>query len=140
MHRWQPLYQLLAARLREFYREPEVIFWVYGFPVLLAVGLGIAFSSREPEPIIVDVQEAPGYASAATGLLKGLNTDGLSAELHDAETCRRRYLTGKTALIVAPSTQGFEYIFDPTRAESVLARSRVDAVVQRLKAEIQGSK
>src|SRR5437660_8943429 len=133
MNRWQPFLQLFLARLREFYREPEVIFWVYGFPVLLAVGLGIAFSSREPEPTIVDVQESAGYASAATDLLKGLKTDGLSAELHDAETCRRRYLTGKTAFYVAPTAQGFEYVYDPTRAESVLARSRVDAVVQRLK-------
>ena len=51
-----PLLQLFLARLREFYREPIAIFWVYGFPLILAVGLGIAFSSREPEPPAVDVQ------------------------------------------------------------------------------------
>src|SRR5437899_3288675 len=59
MNRWQPLLQLFLARLREFYREPEVVFWVYGFPVLLAVGLGIAFSGREPAPPTVDVAEVP---------------------------------------------------------------------------------
>jgi len=37
MNRWQPILQLFLARLREFYREPEVIFWVYGFPVLFPV-------------------------------------------------------------------------------------------------------
>ena len=30
--RYWPLGQLILARLREFYREPEVIFWVYGSP------------------------------------------------------------------------------------------------------------
>ena len=47
--RWRPFVQLVVARVREFYREPEVLFWVYGFPLLLAVGLGIAFAGSEPQ-------------------------------------------------------------------------------------------
>ena len=43
------------ARLREFYREPEAVFWVYGFPILLMVGLGIAFRNQPVEKITVDV-------------------------------------------------------------------------------------
>ena len=42
--------QLVLARLREFFREPEAVFWVYGFPLILAVVLGIAFSGGKPEP------------------------------------------------------------------------------------------
>ncbi len=34
-----PFQQLFLARMREFYRQPEVVFWVFGFPILLAVGL-----------------------------------------------------------------------------------------------------
>src|SRR5205809_4482015 len=127
MNRWQPFLQLLLARLREFYREPEVIFWVYGFPILLAVGLGIAFSSREPTPPAVDVQESPPFTSEAKDLQKGLHDDGLNAELHDAETCRRRNQTGKTALYVVPTANGFEYVYDPTLPESAVARARVNA-------------
>ena len=52
-----PLFQLVLARVREFYREPEAVFWVYVFPVLMAVGLGIAFRNRPVEQIVVDVQE-----------------------------------------------------------------------------------
>ncbi|HEV3119728.1 MAG TPA: ABC transporter permease [Gemmataceae bacterium] len=136
MKRWQPFVQLLLARLREFYREPEVIFWVYGFPVLLAVGLGIAFSSREPEPPGVDVQESPQFAAETKELLKLLKTDGLTAELHDAETCRRRNQIGKTALYIVPTAAGFDYVYDPTLPESAVARARVNAVIERWKAEI----
>ena len=46
MNRWHPLGQMVLARLREFYREPEAIFWVYCFPLLLAVVLGLAFAGR----------------------------------------------------------------------------------------------
>ena len=41
--RRSPLSQLILARLREFYRRPEAIFWVYGFPLLMVVALGTAF-------------------------------------------------------------------------------------------------
>src|SRR5437588_5891730 len=140
MNRWQPFAQLMLARLREFYREPEVIFWVYGFPILLAVGLGIAFVSREPEPPVVDVQESPAATAAAQELLDGLKADSLAAELHDPQTCQKRHHIGKTALYIIPTAEGFDYIYDPTRPESVVARARVDAVVQRLKARIQVSK
>src|SRR5919198_43093 len=50
MYRWRAFGQLYLARLREFVREPEVLFWVYGFPVLLAVGLGVAFKPSKPDP------------------------------------------------------------------------------------------
>jgi ABC-2 type transport system permease protein len=55
MNRWHPLCQMILARLREFYREPEAIFWVYCFPLLLAVVLGLAFAGRAPDPPDVDV-------------------------------------------------------------------------------------
>ena len=36
-----PLVQLTLVRYREFYREPEAVFWVFIFPVLLTAGLGV---------------------------------------------------------------------------------------------------
>jgi len=43
------LVQLTLVRFREFWREPEAVFWVFVFPILLAAGLGIAFESRPAE-------------------------------------------------------------------------------------------
>ena len=51
-----PIGQLTISRIREFYREPATLFWVYGFPIVLAVGLGIAFREQPAERIVVDVQ------------------------------------------------------------------------------------
>ena len=50
-----PMWQLTIARVRDFYREPAAIFWVYGFPLVLAVALGTAFRDRPIEriPVIV---------------------------------------------------------------------------------------
>jgi ABC-2 type transport system permease protein len=137
MIRWQPMLQLLLARLREFYREPEVIFWVYGFPVLLAVGLGIAFRSKEPEPPAVDVHQTPEISADASALLEELQRSGVAAEMHDDNDCRQRLRIGKTALYVVPRADSYRYVYDPARPESLLARARVEVAVQRLKAGIQ---
>jgi ABC-2 type transport system permease protein len=124
--RWQPFVQLILARVREFYREPEVLFWVYGFPLILAIGLGIAFSGREPEKPAVDVQEGPASASYLDVLKGG---DNLTVEAHDAEACWARLVKGKTALYLRVEQGKLEYVYDPTRADSELARSRVEAAL-----------
>ena len=46
-----PLVQLTLVRFLEFTREPEALFWVFVFPLLLAAGLGIAawrLASKKP--------------------------------------------------------------------------------------------
>ena len=60
-----PLVQLTLARAREFYREPEAVFWVFGFPVVLAFALGIAFRSRGPEALHIGVVRGLGDSSVA---------------------------------------------------------------------------
>ena len=44
------LMQLTAVRFREFLREPEALFWVFIFPILMAAGLGIALKRQTPGP------------------------------------------------------------------------------------------
>jgi len=34
-----PLFELTSVRTKEFLRETEAIFWVFGFPLLLALAL-----------------------------------------------------------------------------------------------------
>src|SRR3972149_3348222 len=63
-----PFIQLILARVREFYREPEAVFWVYGFPLLMAAGLGIAFRDRPVDKPIVDIQQGEGAAAVKTAL------------------------------------------------------------------------
>src|SRR3989442_9820698 len=63
-----PLGQLTLARMREFYREPEAIFWVFGFPIVLAFALGIAFKNRGPGELKVGVTPGAGDSALAAGL------------------------------------------------------------------------
>ncbi len=58
--RWTAYWHLLGARLKEMKREPEVIFWVFLFPLLLAFGLGIAFRSRPASVPNVAIAAGPG--------------------------------------------------------------------------------
>ena len=41
--------------MKEFLREPEAIFWVFAFPMLLAIALGFAFRAKGPDQIPVGV-------------------------------------------------------------------------------------
>src|ERR1700686_2659805 len=50
-----PLVQLTLVRFLEFTREPEALFWVFAFPVLLAAGLGIAFRNRPADVLKIAV-------------------------------------------------------------------------------------
>jgi ABC-2 type transport system permease protein len=122
-----PLRELSLARLREFLREPEAVFWTYGFPLLLAVGLGIAFRNRPVEKIYVDVVEH----ERATEIARVLRQDpGMVVEVHGEPECRDHIRLGKSSLVVIPGAV-VTYVFDPSRPESELARQRVDDVLQR---------
>jgi ABC-2 type transport system permease protein len=127
MTKYHPLNELFKARLREFIREPETIFWVYAFPVLLAVGLGIAFRNRPPERVFVDVQQHVLAEETARSLKK--NPDFVVA-VHTKSESLDRLRLGKSALVVVPGNP-LTFVFDPTRPESVLARKEVDNALQR---------
>ncbi len=132
--RWQPLFQLVLARMREFVREPEVIFWVYGFPLILAVGLGYAFNNSRPPAPEIDIQATPGSSRAdevAKQLTNELWRDPLKVKIHTEAECEDRLLKGKAPLYLIPLETGVRYRYDETRAESVQARYWVEAVLSR---------
>ena len=139
--RYSPTRQFVIARLREFLREPEAVFWVCGFPILMVIALGIAFRNRPVEQITVDVVESAGSKWAADALG---SDERFMHRTFDAETARTRLRTGKTDLAVTVASEpvldaassgspppAIEYFFDPTRPESVLARNAVDDALQR---------
>lgn len=126
-----PLAQLVLARLREFYREPEAIFWVYGFPIVLVVALGIAFRNRPVEQVKVAIHAGP----AADEIKKTLDkNERLAVEINDADQARTRLRTGKIDLVVMPPTDakdGYQYAYDPARPESFLAQQLVNDTLQK---------
>src|SRR5205809_2506503 len=123
-----PLGQLTLARMREFYREPEAIFWVFGFPIVLAFALGIAFRNRGPGELRVAVLRGAGDSALAAALRRG--APGLAVTVLDSGEARLALRTGRVALGVLPGDP-IVYRYDSTRTESRLARLEVDAAVQR---------
>jgi ABC-2 type transport system permease protein len=118
---------LCVARFREFYREPEVVFWSFIFPIILAVGLGIAFRNRPAEVLPVAVLQGPqgeelARVLEAAPLLK-------VQRLPEAEA-QNALRMGRVAVVVVPGAD-VAYRLDPSRPESLLARDRVDDAVQR---------
>ncbi len=123
------LWQLTLARLREFYREPGAVFWVFGFPVLLAVGLGIAFRNQPPERPRVAIVNGPEAAFAADVLRAG---DVAEVVLVSDDEAARQLRTGEVALTLAvPERAELRFRLDPTREEARHARDRVEAALQR---------
>jgi ABC-2 type transport system permease protein len=146
MLRSSPLFQLYLVRLRDFYRQPARVFWVYGFPTLLAIALGFAFQNRPPAPLMIDLVTGPGAAQIKADIEKHNATleqekqagtpkvNVPSVEIHEApaEEALKRLNTGKTPLLIEPQgSESWTYRYDPTRPDASAARQTVDDVLQQ---------
>ena len=122
-----PLLELTRARLLEVVREPEALFWMFVFPVIMAVALGVAFPSRTTDAAIVGVVDRPGAADviAALRAVRELDVRVLTPP-QVTQALRRASLQ----LVVEPGPPPV-YQYDPARAESRLARRIVDDALQR---------
>jgi len=128
------LRQLTITRVRVMLREPEIIFWVFAFPVLLAMGIGVAFTDPAPEQLRVAVEEgSPGQVH-----LQALqDRDDLQVQLlapPDADDALRR---GEVALVLgslrpeeAGSREVLVFRYDPARPEGRTARILADQAIQ----------
>ena len=121
------MFQLALARMREFYREPEAVFWVFGFPIVLAFALGLAFRNTGPGALQIGVAAGPGDSTLAATLD---SSPRLVAAVLDSATARTRLRTGRIALLVIPG-EPIVYRYDSTRTESGLARLEAGEVLQR---------
>jgi ABC-type multidrug transport system permease subunit len=151
--RLDPLVELTLARIREFVREPEAIFWVLIFPLLLTFALGVAFRNTGSEKIRVAIESDNHNTGAqmsqlADALARSGEIEAVSLSKDDAARALR---SGKVALVVRPVDAGgaetgkvpeateqatlahtpFKYRYDPSRPESHTARLLVDDALQR---------
>lgn len=122
-----PLIELTKARVREFLREPEALFWTFVFPILMALALGVAFRSGGSERVIVGVAEGDGAAPLVRALQA---SERIGARLVPASRIDIALRNGDVQLVVLPGTPPV-FRYDPTRAESRLARVAVNDALQR---------
>jgi ABC-2 type transport system permease protein len=118
------LLQLILVRILEFIREPEVLFWGFVFPVLLAAGLGMAFRSSAPQILKVAATDRD-----IAGQLS--HEKSLEVNLMPVSAAETGLGTGKIALIVSLDPRGvLVYRYDDTNPEGRLARLLADSAIQ----------
>lgn len=119
--------QLYLARLRDFVREPGVLFWVFGFPVLLAVALGLAFREKGPErvPVLVVEGAAADATAAAVGASPLLEVRRVAAA--GASDALRR---GEGLVVVTPGAPP-TLAHDPSRPGASVAVALVTDALER---------
>ena len=117
------LYQLTMVRFRLFLREPEAIFWIFFFPILLAMGLGIAFRNRPADVLQV--------GATTTQLTQALAADkGLTAATMDEAEGTHELATGRILLLAIGRAEGVDYKYDDTNPDARTARLLADRAVQ----------
>lgn len=130
MARFAELRQLTHVRLLLFLREPEAVFWVFIFPVVLALVLGLAFKGRGQDPSAVGVVEGtlPAAWIASLDEAEGVRL----VRFADRDEAARKLRAGAvSALLTLRDDGSLQVRFDPTRPEGETARLRVEELVQR---------
>jgi ABC-type multidrug transport system permease subunit len=124
------LAQLTLVRYKEFVREPEAVFWVFVFPILLAAGLGIAFRNRPAgKQQVAVVASAPGASAVADALR---SDSSLTVQILDDSAAALALRTGKIAMVVEPhGADSVTYRYDDTRSDARSALLVTDDALQR---------
>jgi len=119
------------ARMLELKREPEVVFWVFVFPLLLATGLGIAFRNKPADASSVAIVAGAGAQEAQALLQRSPQHPLFKVDVQDGDAARKGFRLGKYDLVIEPDgAGGLRYRYDPARPESVLARAEVNDALQ----------
>jgi ABC-2 type transport system permease protein len=117
------LFQLTRIRFLLVWREPEAIFWIFIFPILLAVGLGIAFRDRPPDVLPV--------AATSAQLTRALSADkGLRVTQMDQAAGKHALDTGMILLLASEQASEVAYEFDDTNPDARTARLLADRAIQ----------
>jgi ABC-2 type transport system permease protein len=129
--RWSGYRHLLMARLLELKREPEVVFWVFVFPMLLALGLGIAFRNKPADAVSVAIVSSTGSQDAQALLARSPQHEIFKIQILENTAAQKGFRLGKFDLIIEPDGNGgLQYRYDPARPESVLAKAEVNDALQ----------
>jgi ABC transporter DrrB family efflux protein len=128
--RQHPLLALTLARIVEFWRDPGAVFWVFGFPVLLAIALGVAFRDQAPRPLKVALVGPPVRWEAF------VSTADLEFLPQKREAALEALGKGRVDLVLSlgddPAAGGVELLLDPQRPETREARLAVTETLRRV--------
>lgn len=125
--------QLLLIHIREFYREPAVLFWSLAFPAALAIGLGIAFQNPTESTIKVGVV-TEGLSVEIDSFKAQFDKPDLQnfkVELLDKESADLALKRGEVRLIVVLNGPQIIFQYDPSSPDAVREQALVRSVLLR---------
>jgi ABC-2 type transport system permease protein len=122
-----PLLALTLARLKEFWREPEAVFWTFGYPIVMSLALAFAFPSADAQRVLVGVTAGEQAAALRQTLSE---TPNVTVREVDGDAALRMLREGEVHILVEP-TDPPTYRFDAAREESRPARLIVDDALKR---------
>lgn len=129
MNKYSPLHQLILANVRSYLRQPEAIFWTYAFPLIMVIGLGLAFNSGAEVQTLFAVTE---QAASQPGVEKLKQDERFAVQVLSEDEAMDRLRRNRTPFVVSIDEAGeFEYFFDPTNPDGAAARAVVDDALQR---------
>ncbi len=120
--------QLGLTTLREYLRSPEAVFWTYGFPVLMAVVLGLAFGESGPEPVPVAVVQSEAASAFAESLA---DNPWIELQVLEEREAAQRLESGRVALVLSGTPAQPILETDAQREESRLALLTVEDSLQK---------
>ena len=142
------LYQLTWTQILETIREPEVLFWGIIAPVLISIGLGLAFTQKsESKFSIVIVENQPAeldsllHLYAHSELIKGkeirswrikdeiLGDTEFKFECNDWASAIIALKRGEADILVSDSAGRMQYHFDPYNSQAQLAYMKLSGLV-----------
>ena len=128
MQRLSSTGQLLLWTLRDFTREPAVLFWTVGFPLLMTLTLGQMASKprdwRASVAVICSAQERP---QAEAWVKAAPLQDRVSYKVIGEEALPKALATGQVRLGLAKAwdPNQRQFLYDPASSEATLAYYRL---------------
>lgn len=147
------LYRLITAHFAEILREPAVIFWGVVFPILMAWGLGIAFTQKGEVNVKMAIVKAIASKDSVneTKLVGYLVANGFKKDSGYTVTLKNEKLgnvrltffetswpkaytmlkKGEVVLIIEDKPAEIKYHFDPANAEAKTAYQLVSGLSEQ---------
>ena len=126
------LWQLTLANSIEKIREPGVLFWGIGFPILMSIVLGLAFT-RKPETlrhVALISSDTGNYSITLKDDKLGNSTFQLEKMSWEKATVQLK--RGHVNIVVSIADSGFRYHFDPVNQDAQLIYLKLSPVLNKI--------
>jgi ABC-2 type transport system permease protein len=127
------IYQLVTAEFKEFYRNPGILFWAIGFPIIIASILGFAFTKKQEVNrnigVIVDGSNTSVIQSLQNKVPDNESYTKFTFIPYSMDEAKLALKRGKINLYIEKKSREYKYYFDSNNSESHLTYLLLDRML-----------